>query len=59
MSFLYDQIEKYATNPEASILEPTRKDDHSRLKIKKDVRFHEYISLVPCGDASIPHSALF
>jgi len=53
VSFLYDQIEKYASNPEESIFEPAGIDDHLRLKVKEDVRFHLYISSAPCGDASL------
>ena len=53
MSFLYDQIEKYSSNPEESILELAGTDDLFRFKVKEDVRFHLYISSAPCGEASL------
>lgn len=51
--FLYDQIEKFKSNPEESILELAGQNGQFRLKVKEDVRFHLYISSAPCGDASL------
>lgn len=53
VSFLYNQIEKFGTNPEESIFESVGQDGQLLLKVKEDVRFHLYISSTPCGDASL------
>jgi len=53
VSFLYDQIEKYSSNPEESILESAGTDDLFRLKVKEHILFHLYISSAPCGEASL------
>lgn len=54
VSFLYDQLEKYGTQPEESIFEPAGNDDGPlpRLKVKEGILFHLYLSSAPCGDAS-------
>ncbi len=54
VSFLYDKLDNYATDPD-SIFEPAHNKDQlpPRLKLKSDVLFHLYVSSAPCGDARI------
>jgi len=53
VNFLYDQLEKYRTQPEESVFEPAGNDDGVplRLKIKDGILFHLFVSSPPCGDA--------
>jgi len=55
VSFLYDQLEKYRTQPEESVFEPAGNDDRLplRLKIKDGILFHLYMTSPPCGDACL------
>ena len=50
VEFLYDQLQTYTCSPLNSIFEPGAS---SRLKLKKDIFFHLYVSSSPCGDARI------
>ena len=58
VSFLYDHLEKYGTNPEESVFEPAGNVDGLplRLKIKAGILFHLYLSSPPCGDACLTPS---
>jgi len=53
VSFLYDQLEQYRTQPEESVFEPAGNVDGFplRLKIKEGILFHLYVSSTPSGDA--------
>ena len=56
VSFLYDQLEKYGTQPEESVFEPAGNVDGllpHRFKIKDGILFHFYVSSPPCGDACL------
>jgi len=55
VSFLYDQLEIFASNPEETIFELAENRDNlpPRLKVKPQVAFHLYVSSTPCGDAGI------
>ena len=55
VSFLYDQLESFASNPEETILELAGNRDNlpPRLKVKPQFAFHLYVSSTPCGDAGI------
>jgi double stranded RNA-specific editase B len=50
LQFLYDQLRTLKINPSTSIFEA---GSSGRLKLKKDIFFHLYISSSPCGDARI------
>ncbi len=50
VEFLYDQLQTYKFSPPKSIFEAGAS---GRLKLKKDILFHLYISSSPCGDARI------
>ncbi len=56
VSFLYDQLEKYMTQPEDSVFEPAGNDDGLplRFKIKDGILFHLYMTSPPCGEACLP-----
>lgn len=51
VSYLYDQLNTYNTDPLESIFECI--DNDSILKLRNDVCFHLYVSSAPCGDARI------
>ncbi len=55
VSFLYDQLESFASNPEETIFELAGNRDNlpPRLKVKPQIAFHLYVSSTPCGDAGI------
>lgn len=55
VSFLYDQLHAYDTDPMNSIIfePPADVNQSQRLKLKSTVLFHLYISSAPCGDARI------
>ncbi|KAK4036858.1 hypothetical protein OUZ56_028895 [Daphnia magna] len=50
VSFLYDQLNTFNSNPSESIFE---RSNGNSLKLKNDVLFHLYVSSAPCGDARI------
>jgi tRNA-specific adenosine deaminase 1 len=49
ISFLYDQIKEAKNNSDSIFVSA----EHNRYKLKPDVLFHLYVSISPCGDASI------
>ena len=55
VSFLYDQLENFASTQEETIFELAENWDNlpPRLKVKPQVAFHLYVSSTPCGDAGI------
>lgn len=55
ISFLYDQLEIYGTQPEESVFEPSGNIDGPlpRRKLKDGILFHLYLSSPPCGDACL------
>lgn len=55
ISFLYAELEKYASQQQQqeSIFELTANQPKSKLKLKKGISFHLYISTAPCGDSAI------
>lgn len=55
VSYLYDQLALYTSDPAASIFEPwvAACPGPFRLKLKSNILFHLYVSSAPCGDARI------
>jgi double stranded RNA-specific editase B len=51
VSYLYDQLNIFNSNPSDSIFESP--SGSRNLKLKSDVLFHLYVSSAPCGDARI------
>jgi double stranded RNA-specific editase B len=51
VSYLYDQLNIFNSNPSDSIFESP--SGSQNLKLKSDVLFHLYVSSAPCGDARI------
>ena len=50
VQFLYDQLQTFKINSSTSIFEA---GSSGRLKLKKEIFFHLYVSSSPCGDARI------
>ena len=64
ISFLYIELEKYASTHQQSIFEcndsskpmtasPTGQHRKTKLRLKNGISFHLYISTAPCGDSAI------
>ncbi|XP_059138983.1 double-stranded RNA-specific adenosine deaminase-like [Physella acuta] len=50
MSFLWDAIISYQEDKDQSIFEQS---SNGKLRVKKNVNFHLYISTAPCGDGAL------
>ncbi|CAL1547719.1 unnamed protein product [Lymnaea stagnalis] len=51
IGFLWDHVIDYVKAKDDSILEPSPKT--GKLRVKKNIKFHLYISTAPCGDGAL------